>query len=102
MELDELKHVKNLKIEEVLEKINKELENKLSISDVKEILDITKSFSDELRSKVVENRDVSEKNVYCIILNTSITDRQLLEYMESLIITDEGIFLFYNENMRLD
>lgn len=88
--------------ENFIEEVNKELENKLNIKDIEQVLEITDSISDEFKSKIVEGQDIKNKKVYCIILNTSITDMQLLEYLKSLIITDKGVFLFYNKDMWLD
>lgn len=88
--------------ENFIEEVNKELENKLNIKDIEQVIEITDSISDEFKSKIVEGQDIKNKKVYCIILNTSITDMQLLEYLKSLIITDEGVFLFYNKDMWLD
>lgn len=95
-------NTKNLTFNEIVDSVNKELENKVSIEDVMEILDITNSISDEFKDRITENQYVDGKPVYCIVLKESITDAQLLEYLKSLIITDKGIFLFYNKDMWID
>lgn len=95
-------NTKNLTLYGIVESVNKELENKLSIEDIREILDITNSISEEFKAKITENQNISGKRIYCIVLNESITDMQYLEYLKSLIITDKGIFLFYNKDMWID
>lgn len=94
--------MENLTLCEIVESVNKELENKLSIENIREILDITNSISKEFRAKITENQNIKGKRVYCILLNESIDDMQYLEYLKSLIITDKGIFLFYSKDMWID
>lgn len=95
-------NTKNLTFNEIINSVNKELENKVSNNDIMEILDITNSISDEFKAKITENQNISGKHIYCILLNESITDMQYLEYLKSLIITEKGIFLFYNKDMWID
>lgn len=92
----------NLTLCEIVESVNKELENKLSIENIREILDITNSISEEFKAKITENQNINGKRIYCILLNDSIDDMQYLEYLKSLIITDKGIFLFYSKDMWID
>lgn len=53
--------------ENFIEEVNKELENKLNIKDIEQVLEITDSISDEFKSKIVEGQDIKNKKVYCII-----------------------------------
>ena len=92
----------NLTLCEIVESVNKELENKLLIENIREILDITNSISEEFKAKITENQNISDKRIYCILLNDSIDDMQYLEYLKSLIIADKGIFLFYSKDMWID
>lgn len=92
----------NDKLEEnFLEEINSGLENKLDIQDIEKILDITDSFSEEFKNKIVEGRDIKNKKVYCIILKDSIPDRKIIECLRALIVNDNAYFLFYSKNMEM-
>lgn len=92
----------NNKLEEsFLKEINSGLENKLDIQDIEKILDITDSFSDEFKNKIVEGRDIKNKKVYCIILKDSIPDRKTIECLRALIVNDDAYFLFYSKNMEM-
>lgn len=87
--------------ENFLDKINEGLEYKLDIQDIEKVLDITDSFSDEFKSKIVEGRDIKNKKVYCVILKDSIEDRKTIECLRALIVTDNAYFLFYSKNMKM-
>lgn len=92
----------NNKLEEsFLKEINSGLENKLDIQDIEKILDITDSFSDEFKNKIVEGRDIKNKKVYCIILKDSIPDRKMIECLKALIVTDNSYYLFYSKDMEM-
>ena len=88
--------------EKFLDEINEGLEYQLDMQDIEKVLDITDSFSDDFKSKIVEGRDIKNKKVYCVILKCDIEDRKTIECMRSLIVTEDACFLFYSENMRLD
>lgn len=92
----------NNKLEEnFLEKINSGLKNKLDIQDIEKILDITDSFSEEFKSKLVKGRDIKNKKVYCIFLKDSISDRKMIECLKALIVADNSFFLFYSKDMEM-
>lgn len=92
----------NNKLEEnFLEEINSGLENKLYIRDIEKILDITDSFSNEFKSKLVKGRDIKNKKVYCIFLNNNIPDRKMIECLKALIVTDNSYYLFYSKDMEM-
>lgn len=67
-----------------LNEINNGLKYKLDIQDIEKVLDITDSFSDEFKSKIVEGRDIKNKKVYCVILKDSIEDRKTIECLRAL------------------
>lgn len=92
----------NNKLEEnFLEEINSGLENKLDIQDIEKILDITDSFSEEFKSKLVKGRDIKNKKVYCIFLKDNISDRKMIECLKALIVTNNSYYLFYSKDMEM-
>lgn len=92
----------NNKLEEnFLEEINSGLKNKLDIQDIEKILDITDSFSEEFKSKLVKGRDIKNKKVYCIFLKDNISDRKMIECLKALIVTNNSYYLFYSKDMEM-
>lgn len=92
----------NNKLEEnFLEEINSGLENKLDIQDIEKILDITDSFSEEFKSKLVKGRDIKNKKVYCIFLKNNISDRKMIECLKALIVANNSFYLFYSKDMEM-
>lgn len=92
----------NNKLEEnFLEEINSGLENKLDTQDIEKILDITDSFSEEFKSKLVKGRDIKNKKVYCIFLKDNISDRKMIECLKALIVTNNSYYLFYSKDMEM-
>lgn len=92
----------NNKLEEnFLEEINSGLENKLDIQDIEKILDITDSFSEEFKSKLVKGRDIKNKKVYCIFLKNNISDRKMIECLKALIVANNSYYLFYSKDMEM-
>lgn len=92
----------NNKLEEnFLEEINSGLKNKLDIQDIEKILDITDSFSEEFKSKLVKGRDIKNKKVYCIFLKDNISDRKMIECLKALIVANNSYYLFYSKDMEM-
>lgn len=87
--------------ENFLEEINSGLKNKLDIQDIEKILDITDSFSEEFKSKLVKGRDIKNKKVYCIFLKDNISDRKMIECLKALIVTNNSYYLFYSKDMEM-
>lgn len=88
-------------LEKFLEPINEFLETILFPEDIGAILDITDSIGDDFKNKIVEGQDVKDKRVYCIILKEDIPFKLMFECLRHLVITNDGMFLFFKKDMEL-
>lgn len=88
---------------EIVEEINKNLKYKISCDEILNIIDVTDNLSYNFKENITENNYIEGEKFYCVLLDSTIDDRQVIEYMRSLIKIKKGYFFLYCKNiMELD